>query len=153
MCLTLWRHEQATSASICFPRWITAGMMAIMSADPSGHDLVEQGWQDVRADGRVRIELIDAAYAEPRLRELFPWTGMGELHFSRRTGKRWTWDIPYIGPAKDGYMVHGPLRSQTVGPAATAAQTIAMVVERLPPNSGPAFIGTPEELAAHEEAG
>ncbi|WTI42424.1 DUF6193 family natural product biosynthesis protein [Streptomyces sp. NBC_00589] len=22
-----------------------------------------------------------AAYAEPSLRQLFPWTGMGELHF------------------------------------------------------------------------
>jgi hypothetical protein len=78
---------------------------------------------------------------------------MAELHFSRCTGKRWTWDIPYIGPTKDGYMVQGPLRSQTVGPAATAADAIAMVVERLPPNCGPAFIGTPDELAAHEEEG
>ncbi|MGI5325038.1 DUF6193 family natural product biosynthesis protein [Actinomadura nitritigenes] len=124
-----------------------------MSTDPSSRAIVESAWQDVRDDGRVRTELIDAAYAEPRLRELFPWTGMGELHFSRCTDKRWTWDIPYIQPARGGYWVSGPLRTETVGPAATAAQAVYMVVERLPPNCGPAFIGTPEELAAHEATG
>lgn len=54
---------------------------------------VEEGWQRVRDDGRVRPELLEAAYAEPRLRVPFPWTGMGELHFSRCTETRWTWDI------------------------------------------------------------
>jgi hypothetical protein len=39
-----------------------------------------------------------------------------------------------------------------VGPAETAAQALAMVVERLPAGGGPAFPGTAEELAAHEEA-
>ncbi|MET9962824.1 DUF6193 family natural product biosynthesis protein [Streptomyces sp. NPDC006326] len=41
--------------------------------------------QKVRGDGRVRPELLEAAYAEPRLRQLFPWTGMGELHYIRCT--------------------------------------------------------------------
>jgi hypothetical protein len=114
---------------------------------------VEAGWRAVREDGRVRAELVEAAYAEPRLRQLFPWTGMGELHFSRCTGQRWTWDIPYILPAERGtYWVAGPLRDQSVGPAATARDAVAMVVDRLPPGSGPAFVGTPEELAAHEAA-
>ncbi|MCC2277267.1 DUF6193 family natural product biosynthesis protein [Streptomyces sp. ET3-23] len=122
-----------------------------MDTTPSGQALVEAGWQEVCNDGRVRPELLEAAYAEPRLRELFPWTGMGELHFSRCTEQRWTWDIPYIQPAAEGgYWVSGPSRSETVGPAATPQQAIAMVVERLPPNCGPAFVGTPEELAAHE---
>ncbi|GLX51133.1 hypothetical protein Shyhy01_40830 [Streptomyces hygroscopicus subsp. hygroscopicus] len=124
-----------------------------MDATPSGRALVEAGWQRVRDDGRVRPELLEAAYAEPRLRRLFPWTGMGELHFSRCTEWRWTWDIPYIQPATGGtYWVSGPLRGETVGPAATAREAVAMVVERLPPNSGPAFVGTPDELAAHEAA-
>ncbi|AUH44632.1 hypothetical protein CXR04_00055 [Streptomyces sp. CMB-StM0423] len=95
--------------------------------------------------------MLDVAYAEPCLRQLFPWTGMGELHFSRCTEPRWTWDIPYIQPAAEGaYRVSGPLRSQTVGPAATAQEAIATVVQRLPACCGPAFLGTPEELAAHE---
>ncbi|MET7685790.1 DUF6193 family natural product biosynthesis protein [Streptomyces sp. NPDC005423] len=126
-------------------------MMVTMDTTPPGRALVEAGWQKVRDDGRVRPELLEAVCAEPRLHQLFPWTGMGELHFSRCTGQRWTWDIPYIQPAADGeYWVSGPLRSETVGPAATPQQAIAMVVERLPPNCGPAFVGTPEELVAHE---
>ncbi|MEV5570834.1 DUF6193 family natural product biosynthesis protein [Spirillospora sp. NPDC052269] len=121
-----------------------------MSVESPSHAIVEAAWHAVRDDGRVRAELIEVAYAEPRLRELYPWTGMGELHFSRCTGKRWTWDIPYIQPTRDAYWVSGPLRSETVGPAASAAEAVAMVVERLPANCGPAFLGTPEELAAHE---
>jgi hypothetical protein len=113
-------------------------------------EATEAGWQAVRDDGRVRPELVALAYAEPRLRQLFPWTGMGELHFSRCTGSPWTWDIPYVMPDADGaYFVAGPHRNQTVGPAATAQDAIAMVVERLPPGTGPAFVGTPEELAKH----
>ncbi|MEV8099299.1 DUF6193 family natural product biosynthesis protein [Streptomyces sp. TLI_235] len=122
-----------------------------MDTTPPSYALVEAGWQKVRADGRVRPELFEAAYAEPLLRQLFPWTGMGELHFSRCTEQRWTWDIPYIQPAAEGeYWVSGPLRSESVGPAETPAQAVAMVVERLPPGCGPAFVGTPEELAIHD---
>jgi hypothetical protein len=125
--------------------------MATMNEKLSTDAVVEAGWQSVRDDGRVPAELLEIAYAEPRLRQLFPWTGMGELHFSRCTEHRWTWDIPYIQPAVGGtYWVSGPHRTQTVGPAATALEAVAMVVERLPPGSGPAFVGTPEELAAQE---
>ncbi|WP_245388264.1 DUF6193 family natural product biosynthesis protein [Streptomyces iranensis] len=66
-------------------------------------------------------------------------------------GLRQTWGILYIQPAVgDTYWVSGPLRSRTVGPAATAQEAIAMVVQRLPADCGPAFLGNPEELAAHE---
>lgn len=123
------------------------------TAPPDQQALVEAGWQKVRDDGRVRPELLDAAYAEPRLRQLFPWTGMGELHFSRCTEWPWAWEVPYIQPAAEGeYWVSGPLRSESVGPAATAQQAVTMVVDRLPPNCGPALVGTREELAAHDTA-
>lgn len=123
----------------------------VMDSTRPGEAIVEAGWERVRADRSVREELSHAAYAEARLRQLFPWTGMGELHFSRCTEKRWTWDIPYISPAAGGgYLVEGPSRSETVGPAATATQAVAMVAERLPPGCGPAFVGSPEDLAAHE---
>ncbi|MFH8982055.1 DUF6193 family natural product biosynthesis protein [Streptomyces varsoviensis] len=36
---------------------------------------VEAGWQKVRDDGRVCPLLLEAAYGEPCLRHLFPWTG------------------------------------------------------------------------------
>ncbi|WP_425547275.1 DUF6193 family natural product biosynthesis protein [Actinocorallia aurantiaca] len=148
------RRNRTTCLALAAHAHLHTGMMAAMTTDTPGQAIVEAAWRDVRNGGGVRTELIDAAYAEPRLRELFPWTGMGELHFSRCTGNRWTWDIPYIGPTRDGgYCVEGPLRTETVGSAADAAQAVAMVVERLPANCGPAFIGTPEELAAHEAKG
>ncbi|WP_326699517.1 DUF6193 family natural product biosynthesis protein [Streptomyces sp. NBC_01754] len=124
-----------------------------MNRTPPAHPLVEAGWQKVRADGRVRPELLAAAYAEPRLRQLFPWTGMGELHFSRCTEWPWTWDVPYVQPAAEGeYRVSGPLRGESVGPAATPRQAVTMVVDRLPPGCGPALVGTREELAALDAA-
>jgi hypothetical protein len=117
----------------------------------SAEALVEAGWQVVRDDGRVRPELLDAAYAEPRLRRLFPWTGMGELHFSRCTEWPWTWDVPYVEPAAGGaYTVSGPSRAETVGPAATAQEAITMVVDRLPPGTGPVFVGTRAEFVAYQ---
>ncbi|MET9336509.1 DUF6193 family natural product biosynthesis protein [Nonomuraea sp. NPDC003804] len=134
-------------------QWHSGIHHVTINAPRSGTDIVESGWRYVRTDGRVCLELLDEAYAEPRLRQLFPWTGMGELHFSRCTGSRWTWDIPYIAPAAgDGYMVLGPRRGEKVGPAATPARAVAMVVERLPLDCGPAFVGTPDELAAHERS-
>ncbi|MFI1396903.1 DUF6193 family natural product biosynthesis protein [Streptomyces sp. NPDC020681] len=59
--------------------------------------------------------------------------------------------MPYIQPAAEGASwVSGPFRTETVGPAATAQDAIAMVIERLPAGCGPAFVGTLDELAAHE---
>ena len=126
--------------------------MGAMNRDATSEAAVEAGWRKVRENERMDIDLVEAAYAEPRLRQLFPWAGMRELHFSRCTESDWTWDIPYIQPgATEGtYLVSGPHRNETVGPAATVQEAVAMVVQRLPVNCGPAFVGTPEELAAHE---
>ncbi|MFJ3934060.1 MULTISPECIES: DUF6193 family natural product biosynthesis protein [unclassified Streptomyces] len=127
-----------------------------MTTNDSGTDRVEAAWQKLLDSDLVSAELVAAAYAEPRLRQLFPWVGMWELHFSRCTEQRWTWDVPYIGPAAAGpdhagpYYVEGPSRTQKVGRADTAREAVAMVVERLPSNCGPAFNGTSEELAADE---
>jgi hypothetical protein len=57
-------------------------------------------------------KLVLVAQAEPLLRQLYPWAGMWELHFSRCTEIRHTWDIPYIGTLGDGrYYVEGPSRT------------------------------------------
>ncbi|WP_455410074.1 DUF6193 family natural product biosynthesis protein [Streptomyces hiroshimensis] len=56
-----------------------------MDKHAAGDTVVEAGRQAVRDDRHVWSELLEAAYAEPCLRQLFPWTGMGELHFSRCT--------------------------------------------------------------------
>lgn len=99
-------------------------------------------------------ELVLEAHAEPQLRQLYPWTGMWELHFSRCTEIRHTWDIPYIGTLGDGrYYVEGPSRtSPRIAETDSAQAAVAMVIDRLPPHCGPAFIGNAEELAAYERA-
>lgn len=99
-------------------------------------------------------EMVWAAYAEPQLRQLYPWTGMWELHFSRCTQGRATWDLPYIGTLGDGrYAVDGPSRSSPrIAETASAQAAAAIVAERLPPGCGPAFPGTADELAAYERS-
>ncbi|WP_407547696.1 DUF6193 family natural product biosynthesis protein [Streptomyces sp. Pv4-95] len=123
-----------------------------MTEDACKEDVIETAWQKLLTTHRVDGRLLRAAYAEPRLRQLFPWVGMGELHFSRCTELRWTWDVPFIAPIMGGgFLVSGPSRSQSVGPAPTAEAAIAMVVERLPTGCGRAFVGTPEQLAEKEQ--
>ncbi|MGW0759654.1 DUF6193 family natural product biosynthesis protein [Streptomyces sp. NPDC002814] len=129
------------------------------------NDIVQAQWlrlmenaEDPQRVGRSTFvapyaEMLQTAYAHRRLQVLFPWTGMWELHFSRCTEQRWTWDIPYIAPAKDGrFLVAGPSRSQVVGYAHSAEDAVGMVVDRLPRGCGRAFVGTPAELADYEDA-
>lgn len=99
-------------------------------------------------------ELVRVAHAEPLLRQLYPWTGMWELHFSRCTEIRYTWDIPYIGTLRDGrYYVEGPSRSSPrIDETDSAQAAVEMVIDRLPAHCGPAFIGNAEELATSEKA-
>lgn len=127
---------------------------------------VDAAWRDILTTAGVPsrpegspfqepfAELVRVAHAEPPLRQLYPWTGMWELHFSRCTENRHTWDIPYIGTLKDGrYYVEGPNRSSPrIAETDSARAAVAMVIDRLPPHCGPAFIGNAEELAAYEKA-
>ncbi|MFQ6196995.1 DUF6193 family natural product biosynthesis protein [Streptomyces sp. NPDC000405] len=129
-------------------------------------DIVEAAWRDIvtsagepsPSGGSPLLgpftEMARVAYAEPQLRQLYPWTGMWQLHFSRCTEIRYTWDIPYIGTLRDGrYYVEGPSRSSPrIAVTDSAQAAVAMVLKRLPPNLRPAFVGSPEELAAHEKA-
>ncbi|MGC9543481.1 DUF6193 family natural product biosynthesis protein [Streptomyces sp. UG1] len=98
-------------------------------------------------------ELVRVAHAEPLLRQLYPWTGMWELHFSRCTEIRYTWDIPYIGTLRDGrYYVEGPSRSSPrIDETDSAKAAVAMVIDRLPAHCGLAFFGNAEELATSEK--
>ncbi|MCW8377834.1 DUF6193 family natural product biosynthesis protein [Streptomyces justiciae] len=94
---------------------------------------VAAGWEKARADGRVRDELLDLAHAEPRLRDRYPWIGMGELHFSRTTEYPWTWDARFVLSEYGGtYFVMGPSRQDVVGRVETAREAIDLVLETLP---------------------
>ncbi|MGW5355105.1 DUF6193 family natural product biosynthesis protein [Streptomyces sp. NPDC004031] len=86
-------------------------------------------------------ELVLRAHAEPRLRQLYPWAGMWELHFSRCTEIPHTWDIPYIGTLRDRrYYVEGPSRtSPRIAETDSAQAAVAVVVDRLPPDEPPTW--------------
>ncbi|WP_223179123.1 DUF6193 family natural product biosynthesis protein [Streptomyces spongiicola] len=130
-------------------------------------DIVEAQWQRLLTTagepelpaGTPPLEpfltLVRAAYAEPLLRQLYPWTSHWRLGFSRCTAFPFTMDIPLVyGCSVGGYRVEqpksGPYDTEWIGDTSTAQEAVAMVVERLPPGCGPAFIGTTEDLAAYE---
>ncbi|MFG2495673.1 DUF6193 family natural product biosynthesis protein [Streptomyces caniferus] len=122
-----------------------------MDVDGRTEDITEAAWVKPLNADYVDGGLVRAAYAEPRLRQLFPWVGMWELHFSRCTEIPFTWDVPYIAPRKGGgFRVEGPSRSESVGVADTAEAAAAIVADHLPPGCGPAFAGNRHELATQE---
>ncbi|GGU47795.1 hypothetical protein GCM10010211_09870 [Streptomyces albospinus] len=99
-------------------------------------------------------EMVRVAYAEPRLRQLYPWTGMRELHLSRCTESRPTWDTPRFGTLGGGrYYVEGPSGSSPrIAATGSTQAAVDEVIARLPPGCGLAFVGNAEEWAAHERA-
>ncbi|WP_327122031.1 DUF6193 family natural product biosynthesis protein [Streptomyces sp. NBC_01341] len=126
--------------------------------DAAWHKVLSTYGEPFRPEASPLLEpfakLVRVAHGEPLLRQLSPWTGMWELHFSRCTEMDYTWDIPYIGTLRDGrYYVEGPHRSSPrIAETDSAQAAVAMVIDRLPPGCGPAFIGNAGELAAYEKA-
>ncbi|GAA1710432.1 hypothetical protein GCM10009745_68050 [Kribbella yunnanensis] len=117
-------------------------------------DAVTMMWRLVREEMAEDIpfpavrDLVEAAYAEPKLRQLYPVTSHWSLHFSTCTGFPFTWVVPFVDPLRDGrYRVCGPHRGTVVGEADTAEQAIALVVGHMPSDIGPAVVGTADDLA------
>ena len=80
------------------PRWAfhNLGMTAIVEA--AWHKILGRAGDASRPEAsplqKPFTEMVRVAHAEPRLRQLYPWTGMWELHFSRCTEFRPTWASP-----------------------------------------------------------
>ncbi len=117
-------------------------------------DAVTMKWRLLREEIREDIpfptvrDLVEAAYAEPRLRQLYPFTSHWSLHFTTCTGFPFTWVVPFVDPLSDGrYRVCGPNRGTVVGEADTAEEAIALVVRHMPTDIGPAVSGTARDLA------
>ncbi|WP_240802388.1 DUF6193 family natural product biosynthesis protein [Streptomyces sp. A0642] len=86
--------------------------------------------------------VIAAAYAEPRLRALYPFPGHRALSFHRNTQFPWSNDLPYIVGDVQSCIVYGPLRvGGMLGELLTPRQAAALVVGHLPDDCGPAFEG------------
>jgi uncharacterized protein DUF6193 len=116
-------------------------------------DAVEAKWTIYRhtSASHVDHELIEAAYAEPRLRALFPFHSHRSLNFSRCTGFPYTHDIPVITPANGRYRVtwwttRSPRGTAKIGEDDNPHDAVAMVVARLPNGCGPAVVGTADDF-------
>ena len=123
--------------------------------------LVEYQWGRLLKTWRVRtnpnldakspLPLIEAAMKKPELAQLFPFTSMNSLHFSRTTGYPFTNDCPCAIPiGNNRFRAYGARLGQermakVIGDG-TAEQVVAMLVAHLPPNCGPAVDGTADDL-------
>ncbi|HEV2345635.1 MAG TPA: DUF6193 family natural product biosynthesis protein [Actinocrinis sp.] len=95
---------------------------------------------------RSVLALAEAAFDEPKLRQLYPFTSHWSLHFTTCTGFPFSWDVPFVDPLSDRrYLVSGPSRGTVVGEADTPKDAVAMVVAGLPENCGPAVAGTADD--------
>lgn len=103
---------------------------------------LERGMSDDGPDGFK--DLLEAAYAEPKLRQLYPLSSHWTLHFSRSTGYARLRDVPFVDPISGGRYRINATTGDVIGEADTAQQAVAMVVAALPPSCGPATVGTPD---------
>ncbi|WP_160161662.1 DUF6193 family natural product biosynthesis protein [Embleya hyalina] len=114
---------------------------------------VETMWTIYRqtAAGHVDHDLIEAAYAEPQLRALFPFHSHRSLNFSRCTGFPYTHDVPVITPADGKYRVtwwktRSPQGPADIGETDNPRDAVALVLAHLPSDCGPAAAGTADDL-------
>jgi len=111
---------------------------------------VEHRWQAYLSTIGDRFpelkSFVIAAAARQELRNLFPYTSLNLLCFSRCTGYPFTRDTPYVRPLNDNeYQVVGPTGHVLgKGNGEIAAD---LVVRNLPHGCGPAVPGTAEDIA------
>ncbi|MFE5596125.1 DUF6193 family natural product biosynthesis protein [Streptomyces sp. NPDC056549] len=110
-------------------------------------------WQLVREKKESLIDkhLVEAAYANPALRSLFPMVSHGSLQFSRCTRFPWSQDLPSIFPEGERFCVlrlherQGSGRER-IGGAFTAEEAVEIAAAHLPNGWGPAVDGKPDIL-------
>lgn len=112
-------------------------------------DIVAAQWQVFLggAEGLVDPAMARAAYAQPRLRVLFPGVSHGVMFFSRCTGLPAAHVGGQVYPLADGrFRVRGPLGVGTLGVVVTPEEAFALVVTALSEDCGPAIDGTALDL-------
>lgn len=118
---------------------------------------VEHQWQGLLASWQEREKtfrepdltptlLIAAAMKRPELRQLFPFTSLTRLRFSRTTGFPFTQDCPIVEPQGAGiYRVYMQGSLELLGEG-TIEEALDIVVKYLPSNCGPAVSGTADDF-------
>lgn len=116
-------------------------------------EVVAAEWQELRddaakADWPEYLALIEAAYAEPRLRRLYPYTSHWTLRFSTTTGMPFSPDLVCLSASRgNDFSVRESWTGQVLGQTATAAEAVALAVGRLPADLGAAESGMYQEQA------
>jgi hypothetical protein len=90
----------------------------------------------------LTADIVEAAYANPVLRQLFPYTSHASLCFSVCTGFPYSNGIPRIDLGECGYVVRTHLFGDVLGEAGTPQQAVDLVLAHLPRDIGPAVAGT-----------
>ncbi|MCL4295874.1 MAG: hypothetical protein KJ077_09115 [Anaerolineae bacterium] len=96
--------------------------------------------------------LIEAAMQRPELRQLYPFTSLNRLCFSRTTGYPFTHDCPQAEPLGNGKFrgysaqFNNEQKYYEIIGEGTAEEVIEMLVNHLPADCGPAINGTADDL-------
>ncbi|MER5306321.1 DUF6193 family natural product biosynthesis protein [Streptomyces sp. NPDC002773] len=116
----------------------------------SAAEIVAAQWRTVLSYGPevIEPEMVRAAFAQPRLRQLFPGVSHGILLLSRCVGYPHSRDVPAVYPLRGGgYEVTNRAGAEEVhGRFATAGEAFAEVAAHLPEGCGPAVLGTVHDL-------
>jgi hypothetical protein len=127
-------------------------------------------WREREGDSPDHISplpVIQAAKKRPELRQLFPFTSLYKLCFSRTTGYPFTNDCPHTVPIGNGryraYSAKYMLEKRTCDGAddleegyevigeGSAEEVVEMLVMNLPSNCGAAINGTADEFTIVED--
>ncbi|RCS44744.1 hypothetical protein DTL42_17655 [Bremerella cremea] len=92
-------------------------------------------------------ELFRLAAAVPKLRQLFPFTSLHRLCFSRCTGYPYVCDLPYLCPCEDGTYEARDAKNRLLYKG-TAAEAVQAATAILPADCGPARPGTADDYTA-----
>ncbi|MEU7306068.1 DUF6193 family natural product biosynthesis protein [Streptomyces sp. NPDC007206] len=121
------------------------GRFEVPDHDPER--LTESEWQQLRTeasevDWPEYRALIEAAYAEPALRGLYPFTSHWTLRFSTSTRPRLTVVPLCLHPHRQKpYTLSTLYMGEVVAEAPSAAETVSMALRHLPSGLGPVTSG------------
>ncbi|HSA53908.1 MAG TPA: DUF6193 family natural product biosynthesis protein [Yinghuangia sp.] len=120
------------------------GRFEVDADDPAR--LTESEWQYMRtkADEADRPEfraLVEAAYAEPALRGLYPFTSHWTLRFSTSTRPCLTFVPLCLDAYRHRYTVSTHLMGEVLAEATTAGEAVALALRHLPSGLGPVTSG------------
>jgi hypothetical protein len=112
--------------------------------DQNPDQVVVSEWQYLRkgaqdSDWPEHRALIEAAYAEPKLRQLYSYTSHWSLRFSTTTRFPFSPDVVCLEASQRGaYVVRARCMGEILGETDTANEAVALAVRHLPADLGPA---------------